>query len=173
MRKSLLISIIAVVGWGFCPGDTSFAKNEAIVTRIQMKGKHYDQSHIGRIALPLGGIGTGTVSLGGRGDLRDWEIMNRPAKGFTPVRGRIGPFFALYAKTADGQTVARAIEGPIELSSYEGSHGATLPNHGLPRFRNCSFAAAYPLGQVHLVEPGNPGEPSTRSWPVRFQLTFV
>jgi non-lysosomal glucosylceramidase len=44
----------------------------------------YDQDHLARIALPLGGIGSGTVALGGRGDLRDWEIVNRPAKGFTP-----------------------------------------------------------------------------------------
>jgi hypothetical protein len=29
--------------------------------------KRYDQAHLARIALPLGGIGTGTVSLGGRG----------------------------------------------------------------------------------------------------------
>ena len=27
--------------------------------------KTYDQDHLARIALPLGGIGTGTVSLGG------------------------------------------------------------------------------------------------------------
>ena len=33
------------------------------------------------IGFPLGGIGTGTVSLGGRGQLRDWEIFNRPDKG--------------------------------------------------------------------------------------------
>jgi len=46
--------------------------------------KRYDQNHLGRIVFPLGGIGTGTVSLGGRGDLRDWEIMNRAAKGFVP-----------------------------------------------------------------------------------------
>src|SRR6478736_9280033 len=45
----------------------------------------YDRDHLSRIALPLGGIGTGTVSLGGRGDLRDWEVMNRPGKGFVPV----------------------------------------------------------------------------------------
>jgi hypothetical protein len=42
----------------------------------------YDRDHLARIALPLGGIGTGNVSLGGRGDLRDWEVMNRPGKGF-------------------------------------------------------------------------------------------
>ena len=61
----------------------------------------YDQGHLARIALPLGGIGTGTVSLGGRGDLRDWEVMNRPAKGFVPGgRFSAAPFFALYAKEA-------------------------------------------------------------------------
>src|SRR5688500_16456726 len=38
---------------------------------------------LGEIAFPLGGIGTGTVSLGGRGQLRDWEIFNRPGKGVT------------------------------------------------------------------------------------------
>ena len=38
--------------------------------------------NLDHIAFPLGGIGTGTISLGGWGQLRDWEIMNRPAKGF-------------------------------------------------------------------------------------------
>ncbi len=52
--------------------------------------------------------------------------------------------------------MTRAIEGPIDLSDYEGSHGSTTPNHGLPRFRNCSFAAAYPLGQVMLSDPDVP-----------------
>ena len=32
-------------------------------------------------AFLLGGIGTGNVSISSRGDLRDWEIFNRPAKG--------------------------------------------------------------------------------------------
>ena len=40
--------------------------------------------HLKMIAFPLGGIGTGTISLGGRGQLRDWEIFNRPDKGNSP-----------------------------------------------------------------------------------------
>lgn len=119
--------------------------------------KSYDQDHLLRIALPLGGIGTGTVSLGGRGDLRDWELMNRPAKGFVPG-ARFGgkPFFALYAKPAGGEPVTRALEGPVDLSEYEGASGSVAVNHGLPRFRDCRFEAAYPFGQVVLSDPDVP-----------------
>lgn len=119
----------------------------------------YDPDHLARIALPLGGIGTGTVSLGGRGDLRDWEIMNRPAKGFIPRTGPqfgVGPFFALRVQPPRGPAVVRALEGPLELETYEASHGATAANHGLPRFRRATFAAAYPLGQVALHDPAVP-----------------
>ena len=165
MRKLLLISIVIAAGCALYPGDKPSVRNDPIIAQVKTEAvdyenwpilKRYDQNTIGRIALPLGGIGTGTVSLDGRGDLRDWEIMNRCAKGFVPQRGRSGPFFALYVRTADGQKAARAIEGPIEASDYQGSHGSTAPNHGLPRFRNCSFAAAYPLGQVMLSDPDVP-----------------
>jgi uncharacterized protein (DUF608 family) len=105
-----------------------------------------------RLAMPLGGIGTGTVSLGGRGDLRNWEIANRPGKGFNPA-GIAGPAcFVLYAKPAGGQAVTRLLEGPLPLEEYEGPQGSTARWHGMPRFRECSFAAAYPLGQVHLSD---------------------
>jgi non-lysosomal glucosylceramidase len=118
--------------------------------------KYYDQDHLARIALPLGGIGTGTVSLSGRGSLRDWEIMNRPAKGFVPSTGETGPFFALYTKLPGEDPKCRILEGPIEYFEYEGSHGSTVPNENYPRFRNCSFAAAYPLGRVILSDPEVP-----------------
>jgi len=118
--------------------------------------KHYDADHLVNIAMPIGGIGTGTVSLGGRGDLRDWEIMNRAAKGFIPKSGMIGPFFVLYTKSADGDAVVRALEGPLDDLLYEGSHGSEIVNHGLPRFQNASFAAAYPFGQVMLDDPDVP-----------------
>ena len=70
----------------------------------------YDSDHLRRIALPLGGIGTGTLSLGGRGDLRDWEVGNRPGEGICPncltrrallrtiCQGRNGPPSRAYLK---------------------------------------------------------------------------
>jgi uncharacterized protein (DUF608 family) len=160
---SLISTLVAVCG--LFSGGPASAQVTATIEKVEADTaaakewpvlKRYDQNHLARIALPLGGIGTGTVSLGGRGDLRDWEVMNRAAKGFVPLRGSTGPFFALFIKTVDGQTVTRAVQGPIELSDYEESHGSTVPNHGLPRFRRCSFAAAYPLGQVMLSDPDVP-----------------
>src|SRR5204863_2924621 len=68
--------------------------------------REYTGESLQEVAFPLGGIGTGTVSLGGRGQLRDWEIFNRPGKGkdlpFT--------FFSIWARPEGGEPVARVAE---------------------------------------------------------------
>lgn len=126
--------------------------------------KTYDQDHIQKIKMPVGGIGTGTVSLTGRGSLEDWEIMNRPAKGFNPTlenRGPVkqkGPFFAIYIENKKGEKQTRLLEGLPDEGDYEGSWGASSNNHGLPRFSTTTFKAAYPFGQVFLSDKGLPVE---------------
>ncbi|RMD79001.1 MAG: hypothetical protein D6820_08945, partial [Lentisphaerae bacterium] len=123
--------------------------------------KHYDQDHLARIALPVGGIGTGTISLGGRGNLRDWEIFNRPAKGFVPQGAERHTWPSLLLSfTHAGQRITRLLEGPLEDFEYEGAHGSPAPNHGLPRFRSASFDAGYPFGRVNLTDPELPLEAS-------------
>ena len=67
----------------------------------------YEGEALRMLAFPLGGIGTGTISLGGRGNLRDWEIFNRPDKGndldwCLPL---------IRTRTMDGQIEARASLG--------------------------------------------------------------
>ncbi len=120
----------------------------------------YGAGHLGKIALPVGGIGTGTISFGGRGQWRDWEIRNNPAKQYVPTwvvgATRVAPFFAIRAATAGSEPVIRVLEGPIAPADYEGGSGCPVPLHGLPRFADCSFAAAYPLAQVALAQPGLP-----------------
>ena len=83
---------------------------------------HYDAAHLKEIALPLGGIGTGTVSLGGRGELRDWEIMNVPAKYFnTGTARRDAPFFAIFTQAPDGATTTTMLAGPLYPDEYNHS----------------------------------------------------
>lgn len=115
--------------------------------------KQYDEQHLFRVALPLGGIGTGTVSLGGRGELRDWEIMNVPAKQYSTVTtGNNAPFFALYTRPTDGEAATTLLAGPLYPQEYLHYEGRPVNHHGMPRFEHASFKAAYPFGQVHLSD---------------------
>lgn len=114
--------------------------------------RSYSGEKLRRIAMPLGGIGTGNVALGGRGDLKQWEIMNAPSRLFRPAIS----FFAIRTKDAAGTVVARAVEGPIDTTEYEGAFGSPASAAGLPRFRSCRFDAAYPFAAVHLDDPAVP-----------------
>ena len=117
--------------------------------------RHYDGEHLFQIALPLGGIGTGQVSLGGRGELRDWEIMNIPAKGFSTVYtgSSNAPFFAIYVKPEGKPASTTLLEGPLYAHEYvRGGGGEEANHHGMPRFESASFEAAYPFGQVNLSD---------------------
>jgi uncharacterized protein (DUF608 family) len=123
--------------------------------------KTYDQEHTGRIAMPVGGIGTGTVSLSGYGALVDWEIMSRPAKGFTPKYAGVevinrAPFFSIYIKEENKEAQALLMEGPVPSHFDEGFYGSKAPNHGLPRFAEATFQTAYPFGQVLLHDEDVP-----------------
>ena len=105
-----------------------------------------------QIAFPLGGIGTGTVCLGGRGDLRDWEIFNRPAFGtrlpFT--------FFALRACPKGGQPTTRVLERRLLPPHIDGR--GLLPGQmaGLPRLDEARFTGAYPLAHVAFDDAALP-----------------
>lgn len=119
--------------------------------------KHYDQNHLLNIALPLGGIGTGTVALGGRGELRDWQIMNRPGINYSTVtKGDNAPFFAIFVKSPEKSPRTKALIGPVDVSEYQHYEGRPVNNHGMPRFTKASFDAAYPFGQVNLSDDSLP-----------------
>ena len=119
--------------------------------------KTYSGTYLDEVAMPLGGIGTGTVSLGGRGDLRDWELMNRGALGYLPAFKLVpptianGPFTALWYREPGQTGQIRTLEGPVPVREYSGDWGADAVNSGFPRFQATEFAAAYPLAQVNFV----------------------
>jgi uncharacterized protein (DUF608 family) len=120
--------------------------------------KHYDENHISKIAMPIGGIGTGTVSINGRGSLVDWEIMNIPGKSFSTVTpGNDAPFFAIYINNGD-TSFTKGLMGPLLDYEYEHMEGRPVDHHGIPRFEKATFDAAYPFGIVNLSDRNLPVE---------------
>jgi uncharacterized protein (DUF608 family) len=158
MKKTLLL--FGIIAIAICSCTSKKEKDSAGLSQNNWPVlKEYDQNHLHRIAMPLGGIGTGTVSLGGRGELRDWEIMNRPAKGFRTTQERSNaPFFSIYIKTEEGETITKALLGPLYDYEYQHMEGRSVEHHGMPRFETASFKAAYPFGQVQLKDKKMPVE---------------
>src|SRR5262245_8640469 len=84
---SSAMSLAAIGGPGFSEEQpqksgavvSASSKSTSTPKEISNSQRSYTGAAAKEVAFPLGGIGTGTVSIGGRGELRDWEIFNRPA----------------------------------------------------------------------------------------------
>lgn len=104
--------------------------------------------HLAMIAFPLGGVAAGSLSLGGRGQLRDWEIFNRPNKGFRPQYA----FPAIWAQVGDAKPIARVLESRI-LPPYEGATGLGANNApGLSRLASARFTGEFPLARIDFED---------------------
>ena len=115
--------------------------------------KSYEGRYAARVKMPVGGIGTGTISVSGKGALVDWETRNKPEKGRTPNVWGWGSAFVIRAAKPDGSKFARLLQGPMD----EGLEYFGAPvNHGMPRFAKSVFKAAYPFAQIELEDPKMP-----------------
>src|SRR3954467_7074327 len=112
-------------------------------------------------AFPLGGIGTGNVSIGARGELRDWELANRPGKGV------MHPYslFAIRVASDGGEPITRALArargGGAPLPRLAGArrgppftddHGYAFTMAGLPRLADTRFRGEYPLLEIEFID---------------------
>ena len=130
----------------------------------------YTKNQLLQIALPMGGIGAGSISLNGHGGLQDFSIRNRPAIGPLPDRfgnGRDAGFGILHIKGEN--PVTKLVEGPFPAGRIYnmGLHGVGHLQgryEGLPRFKKNVFEGAYPFGCVKLSDPSIPLEVSITGW---------
>src|SRR5262249_50207769 len=114
--------------------------------------RSYAGAAAAEVAFPLGGIGTGTVSLGGRGELRDWEIFKRPAKR------RILPFTfaALWVKPEGASPLLRVVEGQIQ-PPFTGWNGFSRESgQGLRHFQKATLTGKYPIATVEFEDHALP-----------------
>ncbi|ROR96570.1 uncharacterized protein (DUF608 family) [Salana multivorans] len=119
-----------------------------------------------RAAFPLGGIGTGNVSLGARGELRDWELENGPDKG------RVNPysFFAIHAAplarpdAASRPAVTRIVEAPL-TGRHDLDAGYAFDRlAGLPRLAGATMTGRYPVVDIEFTDDDLPVEVSLHAF---------
>ncbi len=84
----------------------------------------YSGEHLSAVAMPLGGIGTGTIWLDGKGRLSIWQIFNNYNEDRLP-----DSFFAVRAQADGGAPVTRVLQTtpekgfePVSALTYEGGY---------------------------------------------------
>jgi len=102
----------------------------------------------------LGGIGTGNISLDQNARLCDFELWNKPNKGFrSPYT-----FFAIRTEADDGNVCVKALESQL-TPPFDSSHGAHAWDlGGLPRFRKSEMTGNYPFISYILTDKSMPVE---------------
>ena len=108
--------------------------------------KEYTAERLGHVALPLGGIGTGSIAINGQGRLVQWQVFNN----FNKAAQVNDTFFAVWARPAGGEPVARVLQ--------------TADYNGLPRVEELVLIGEYPLAWLHYRDPKLPVEVSLEAF---------
>jgi len=124
--------------------------------RVFDRARRYRGAALREIAFPLGGIGTGCVSLTGVGGLAEWQIRNRPDTDSINEH----TFFSIWAKRQGERPVAKVLEGPVPERKLFGDpytgNGSSASSYGFPRFEEAEFLARFPFATVALKDDDIP-----------------
>ena len=122
----------------------------------------YEGEKTTQISFPLGGIGTGCIGLGGNGELKDWEIFNRPNKNTRNGYSH----FAIKA-TCGNTTVLKVLQGDTSANlmgqacASRGHYGFGFGPHqntmaGYPHFEKVTFDGAFPMANLTFSDENFP-----------------
>ena len=148
-------------------GSKTAATQEAQPARERISyPRSYTGRGLGQIGFPLGGIGTGSISLGGRGQLRDWEIYNRPDKGRSPDYA----FASIWLKPENAKPIAHVLEAQLmpPFASQSGLGPANAP--GLSRLQGATFTGEFPLARIDFQDSRLPAHISLEAFSPFFPL---
>ncbi len=135
----------------------------------------YSGDSLREIRFPLGGVGSGNISINGKGALSDWEVRNEPAAGFRPDFTFIG-LRVTDTGSKRGQHVRfRVLEGWIDdnlmgegTDFFEGGGYGFGPRYslaaGLPRFSKSTFTGRFPYAKVKLEDEAFPVTAEIEGW---------
>ncbi len=116
------------------------------------KVREHAGEDLNSIAFPIGGLGTGNITLGGRGEIRELEIFNRPDKGKNPEF----TFFSIWVREEGKEAVAKILERKLipPYAAWMGIPRNQLP--GVSRFEEATFRGEYPIAYLELKDSAVP-----------------
>ena len=97
----------------------------------------YEGANLEYVAMPIGGIGTGTIWLDGQGRLGVWQVFNNSGEPHIP-----GSFFALRAQPDGGSPVTRVLQ--------------TEPESGMAPMQSLRYQGGYPIARLDFTDPQLP-----------------
>lgn len=123
----------------------------------------YTGEYTREISFPLGGIGTGSIGLGGNGRLMDWEIFNRPSKG------SINSYSHFAIKAIKGnKPITYVLNGDLEkdfMGQYKqskftgyGFGPETQRMCGFPHFKYVEFEGEFPVSTLNFKDEKFPAD---------------
>ena len=132
--------------------------SQAWLDSLTARGKQavYSGSELRWIGMPVGGIGAGTVYLGGDGRLWLWDVFNHSHVG---VESKTIDYLGQTVRAQDGSNYVQPVEpaSPFQLGFALATADASrvLDRSGWEEIR---FTGEYPIGRVHYRSPGFPLE---------------
>jgi non-lysosomal glucosylceramidase len=109
----------------------------------------YSGDSLRHIAVPVGGIGTGNILLGGRGNILEMEIFGKADRDELPP---YMTFFSIWAKEEGKEPVAKILEREL-LNDFPNPFGVPRQQlAGIPRFKESTFTGGYPVVKVLLKD---------------------
>ena len=115
-----------------------------------------------KISFPLGGIGTGCIGLAGNGELKDWEIFNRPNKctrnGYSHFAIKASYANKSITKVLHGDTREDLMGTPCASGGHYGYGYGPQGNSlaGFPHFQNMSFDGTFPIANLSFSDDDFP-----------------
>lgn len=120
---------------------------------VQKNKKYYTEKDT-EFRFLLGGIGTGSISIGNRGQLCDWEIFNKPNKE------RVYPyaFFSLFSEFEGGKKEVRILEARLTNPHRRPTGYSNFELAGIPRFEHARLSGNGPYLELALTDKKLPLE---------------
>lgn len=122
----------------------------------------YKDEHLKEIIFPIGGIGSGSIGLRGNGQLIDWEIFNRPAKGTLNYHSHMAIKLTIKDKTyikilnTDLQKDLMGQYSKRVMGGY-GFGPDIYTMQGFPHFRDSEFNGEFPIAEISFSDKDFPG----------------